>query len=341
MNYRFILALISLLFVFEACQEQPNVNQKVQESPSWYLEPSKNSTVIYGYATSSSLDNAKLNAREDIAKSIKVKIQSSFSLVSKSKETSLSNEVLTQDTQHSISEYTDMILTDVKLKKSVKINDKWFVKMSYTNLPIVQQIKKRFYGVELERMNKDNLLANTNFSKRLKKEFGYIPKYTIFYKNGIFFLNIKRDNFILLNAKIKQFFFVKNNKNIEFKISKKQLKIGDYFNFTINHKNDNFISLIQVDELGKIIVHFDNLQTKKLVYPNPKIYEGLQAGILNNKNEAIEMYLAVSCKEKNNFTVFDQVSFKYNSNEEAYRFPNLYNLIDKCDYSSLVTRTTR
>ncbi len=344
MNYKIVklFTLILLLLSFQGCKEQVKVENKVQEVPNWYLKNSFNSTTIYGYGSSNILENAKSNAREDIAKSIKVKIQSSLSMTTSTNKSSKSNnEYFEQQTQHSISEYTDMILTDIKIDKYIQINDNWYVRMSYINLPTIQQIKKTFNATNLKEMNKSNPLVYSNFSKNLKVSFGYIPNYSIFYKNGIFFINIQNHNFILSNADIKQFLFSVNNKSIELLSSKQQLKNGDYFHFNINHLDDNYISLIQIDEVGKIIVHFDNLKAKQITYPNLEVFEGLQAGIINNKDTVVEMYLAISCKEKNNFTVFEQIGLNFNTNQDALRFPNLYNLINKCDYSSSLLRTIK
>jgi len=337
-----LFTLLLLLLFFQGCKEQVKVKNEIQIVPNWYLKNSLNSTIIYGYGSSKILENAKSKAREDIAKIIKVKIQSSFSMTTSANKSSKSNnENFTQQTQSSISEYTDMILTNIKIDKYIQVRDTWFVRMSYINLSTIHQIKKTFTATKLKEMDKSNPLINCNFSKSLKVSLGYIPSYSLFFKNGLFFLNIKEYNFILLDNDIKKFFFSKSNANIKLTSSKKQLKIGDYFHFKIINTKNDYVSLIQIDEEGKIIVHFDNLTAKNMTYPNLTMFEGLQAGILNNNNTAVEMYLAVSCKEKNNFTIFEQVGLNFNENKDAIRFPNLYNTIRKCDYSSIVIRTNR
>ncbi len=318
------------------------MKNQAQKTPSWYLKNSSNSTIIYGYGSSNILEDAKSKAREDIAKSIKVKIQSSLSMTTKSKKSlQSSNEIFTQQTEHSIAEYTNIILTDIKIDKYIQIDNDWFVRMSYTNLPIIQQIGKTFSSIKLKEMNKTNPLINCSFSENLKISLGYIPNYTIFFKNDLFFVNIQKYNFILSNNDIRKFFFLTSSGNIKIHSSKKQLKDGDYFHFDITHTNEGYISLIQIDEEGKIIVHFDNLTAQKIIYPNLEMFEGLQAGILNNKDTAVEMYLAVSCKEKSNFAIYEQVGLNYNNNSDAIRFPHLYNSIEKCDYSSIIIRTDK
>lgn len=344
MNYKIIklFTVFFLLLSFQGCKEQVKVENQVQKTPNWYLENSSSSTIIYGYGSSNTIEDAKSKAREDIAKTIKVKIQSSLSMTTKTKKSSKFNsEDFTQQTQHSIDEYTNMILTNIKMNKHIQVNNTWFVRMSYTNLPIIQQIKKTFTSTKIKEMPESNPLINSNFSKNLKVSFGYSPNYTIFFKNDLFFLNIQNHNFILSINDIKKFFFSINNPNIKLISSKKQLKSGDYFHFDITHSNNGYISLIQIDEEGKIIVHLDNLTAKNIIYPNLEMFEGLQAGILNNKDTAVEMYLAVSCKEKTNFAIFEQIGLDFNKNIDALRFPNLYNLINKCNYSSLIMRTDR
>ncbi len=344
MNYKFIQLLITLLllFSFQGCEKYLSVENKIQETPSWYLKNSSNSTTIYGYASSATLNNAKSNAREDIAKSIRVKIQSSLSISTLSNNSSeLNEEEFSQQTKHSISEYTNTILTGIRLDKYTQIDKTWFVRMSYINLSTIQQIKKKFALTKLKVMNSNNPLISSTFSKNLKVSFGYIPNYTIFYKNGLFFLNIQKHNFILKDTDIKQFFFSKGDETIQLNTSSKYMKDGDFFHFSITNKNDNFISLIQIDEVGKVVVHFNNLKTKQIIYPNLKLFEGLQVGIINDKDSAVEMYLAISCKEENNFAIFEQVGLNFNKRKDALRFPNLYNLINKCNYSSLIINTSK
>lgn len=340
MSYKLLIVFL-LILSFQGCKEEPKVSN-FQKLPSWYFKNSSDSTTIYGYGSSNTLKKAKSNAREDIAKSIKVKINSSLTMTSMSEKSSmLHKELFSQQTKHSISEYTDMILSDIKVDKYIQVNNIWYVRMSYINLPIVEQIKKTFDSKKLVKMKKHNPLVNCNFSKNLKVSFGYIPNYTIFFKDAIFFINIQNNNFILSNSDIKQFFFSKLNDNIKLYTKNKHLKEGDYFHFSITHTNDNYVSLIQIDELGKIIVHFDNLKAKQITYPNLELFEGLQSGITNNQNSAVEMYLAISCKEKNNFAIFEQVGLNFNEKQNATRFPNLYNLINSCEYSSLIIRTTK
>ena len=58
------------------------------------------------------------------------------------------------------------------------------------------------------------------------------------------------------------------------------------------------MSLIQVDEEGRIIVHIDNKKIKKnnnLVYPNLQIYNGLEAGIVNMSSNIQEEYILAVC----------------------------------------------
>lgn len=345
MNYKIIKLFVAslLLVAFQGCINQPQSKKSIKEIPTWFLQNSSNSTTIYGYGSSKTLEEAKSIAREDISKSIKVKIKSSLTMTSRSEKSSeLKREKFTQQTHHSISEYTQMILTDIKIDKYVQVNNTWYVRMSYLNLPIIEQIKKTFNDITLNKMDGTNPLVYSSFSKNLKASFGYIPNYSIFSKNGIFFVDIQNHNFILLDTDIKQFLLSVSNPNIEIKASKQQLKSGDYFHFNIvNHSNDNYSSLIQIDEVGKVIVHFGNLKAKQITYPNLKMFEGLEAGIVNNKDTAVEMYLVISCREKNNFAIFEQTGLNFNTNKDALRFPNLYKIINKCDYSSSLLRTTK
>ena len=332
MNYKYLIFV--LLFLFVGCSNHSTPQKKV--IPSWYTKSPKNNITIYGYGTSVSLKNAKMQAREEIAKSIRVNVRSEYQTMLESK-----NEVIQKKIKQTISEYTNIVLEDISVDKIEEHDQLWYVRMKYLNLPVVEQIRLAFEKNKLSKMKICNPLYYSEFSKKLKKVFGYTPNYIIFYKNGIFFINMYKHNFILDIKQIHQFFFIHENPDILFHASKENLIAGEYFHFIIDHRKDRYISLLQIDEDGKVIVHFGNVVSDRIIYPNLGMYEGLEAGILNNKDKALEMYIVVSCQDRKNFAKYEEVSLDYMINNDALRFPHLFDELNECEYSSLILKTTK
>ena len=328
---------MSMLLV--GCVNTPYVEKKQVRVPAWYLNLSEQQYEIIGYGSGNTLESAKTVARNDIAKSLVVHIQSEFKV-----DVESTKETLRRYTESHIHEYTNIVLTDANLIHSKQIDDIFYVALSYKNLPLGKKVKKEFTGMMLQKMKQNSLYYNSFFSTTLQSLFGYIPDYDLFFKNGLYYLHIEDKLFALKGNELRLFFFEKQSQKVSIKASSKRLSANDFFHFDIAVKAAGYLNLLQVDEEGRVIVHVDNLAVKaneRSTYPDLKLYDGLQAGIINNAEQISEQYMAVLCKKRLDFSLFEHASQSFNANDEAMRYPELGKMIGECYYASSVVKTIK
>ncbi len=331
MPYKIFSAFL-LALLFFGCANTP-------KPPSWYLTPSKSSSKIFGYGSGASLEIAKNRAREDIATSLNVHIKSEFTINAQRDINSTK-----QDIKSSLHSYSEVVLSQIKLLHSEHLDDMYYVALMYENLPLAQKVYQSLKATRLQKMPQEHFYAQTLFSKSLKKLFGYTPKYELFFKDSLYFLHIAAKVFPLKESDLKYFFFEKESEDISLEASSKRLHVSNYFHFTLQNSKAGFVSLLEVDEEGRVIVHLDNqkmpIKSTKL-YPDSELYEGLQAGIVNHKERVNEQFIALLCHKKVDLTLFENASQSFNENKQAMRYSELSKIIDGCEYTSVILKIIR
>lgn len=351
---KFFIFSVSLLFTMGCTtttttlkQDMPDKKtlniQAINSAPNWYFKIPLNQYEIIGYGSGLSIEEAKANARNDISKSILVHIKSEsnfkHTVIEKNKDFN-QTKIMTSN----IHEYTNIVLAESKMIKYQKTDNKFYVALSYVNLPLDEKIFKNFKNYKLKHINQKSIYKYSLFSEMLKSKFGYTPSYDLIFKNGIYYLNLGNKLFVMQNSDLKLFFFNYSNPDIDFKVSSNNLKTNDFFHFNISSAKNGYMSLIQVDEEGRIIVHIDNQKINKvhdLTYPDLKIYKGLEAGIVDMSNNIQEEYILTVCSEKINLSLFEHIDLSYNTNSKALRYPKLDALISSCDYSAIILKIKR
>ncbi|RLA71265.1 MAG: hypothetical protein DRG24_05695, partial [Epsilonproteobacteria bacterium] len=326
LNFKYSLLFI-LLIILVGCVNTTSVVTKQVNIPVWYLNILEQQHEIIGYGSGNSLEVAKTVARNEIAKSLVVYIQSEFTV-----DVKVTEKTLTRHSESHITEYTNIVLTDAKVLRSKQVDHTFYVALSYENLPLGQKIKKIFSATTLPKMKQHSLYQNAFFSTTLQSLFGYKPAYELFFKNGLYYLHMEHETFVLKESELRLFFFEKQSEHVSIKVSSKQLKTNDFFHFNIAANEAGYLSLLQVDEEGRVIVHMDNLEFKaneKVIYPDLKFYDGLQAGIVNSAEQISEQYMALLCKKRIDFSLFEHASQSFNKNSEAMRYPELGKMIDE------------
>jgi len=108
-------------------------------TPSWFgaIKP-QNGYEIVGFGEGVSLDEAKTNARADIAKQISVKISSEIKI-----NKQISNEKYTKNSSSNLSENVSASLSEIKELQSEKENNLWFVALVYDNLSTTTKLAIR------------------------------------------------------------------------------------------------------------------------------------------------------------------------------------------------------
>ena len=339
MVLKYILAF-TIIALFSGCAGTPSADTGQQSAPpSWYTHLPVRQYEIIGYGSGASLEAAKTEARSDIAKSLVVRIRSEFRA-----DTTATKELLKQNVELHIDEYTDVVLTDAKVIRSKQVSGIFYVALLYENLPLELKIKKAFNGMALPEMPQNSLYRYAFFSKTLKSQFGYIPAYSLFFKNGLYYLHMEEKVFALKKSDLRLFFFEKQSPEVSLAASSKHLHTDDFFHFNIAAKRAGYLSLLQVDEEGRVIVHIDNSAVKgnkNIVYPDLRLYDGLQAGIVNRADKISEQYVAALCSDRIDLGLFEHASRSFTESAEAIRYPQLNKMIGNCFYASTVLQTVR
>ena len=321
------VVLIVLTLFFTACQK--NV---VQSKPEWYLNiQNKNDDVLIGYGYGKNLEVAKAKANSDIAKRMRVEISSHMSIKQKDGAKS--------EVDSKILESSLAVLYDVKVLKQTVLNNNVFVALEYNTKPIIEQMVNATDPKQVTKMDKNNPYFYTQFSKELASVYGFVPNYSVKFVDGVYKVGFASKNFMLKDEDVKKFQFEKSDQDIKITMSKTIKSHEPYFvKIDIVHKG--YLHLFEYQNNGKIM-HLINNELKEprtLIYPDPKSFNGIETRLSNVDIQESESYLALLCSQSTPIDFFDTITHKYNYNDKAYRFTELYPSINSCKFSSVIVK---
>jgi hypothetical protein len=324
-----------LLLVLAGCTDGP-VPEQNAGTPSWYLNLPRQRETVIGYGEGASWQEAKAAARAEIARTLRVRVESDFASAME-----VQGEAFERRLSSRVREYTDVALSGVRTVRKARTGGRYYVALAYDNLPLIEKVERRFRGKKLPRMKPGSLYWDAFFSRRLETVFGYRPEYTLFVKNGLYYLSIGGESFIMTQNELRLFFFEKRSAVLKVTPSARRLHPGKFFRFELAAGADGYLDFFEVDEAGRVVVHLENLPVKagmEKVYPDPHLYRGLEAGIVTRAAHVQEMFLAALCPEHKDLSVFDTVTTAFDRNEDAIRYPALRGLLRDCETASVVLR---
>jgi len=307
--------------------------------PTWFysLKPNKELSQVIGYGQAKNLEEAKIKAREDIAKQIKTIIASTST-----QTTSLSNNSLYNIYNKKINEKTVEMLQDIKLlKKHINEDKEVFVALGYENIPFLSRlIKKLDLSKCSEKQN--SYLKNTILLTSINSMTSCSPNIQLQRKDKLWYLIHKNSIQELPIEFFEELYTSVENRNINLKSSKKVLKDGDEFYFKITPKEDGYISLLTVYEDGTVTVLLPNVkveENKITQLPNESYGAVLEAGLINKNQPTHDLYVAIYSKKRLNLSRFEQASSDLSNDEDSKKFDELINKLDAYEFSTLLLRT--
>ena len=323
------------------------------QQPKWFGNLPQEHNMIIGYGSGETREEAFVKARSEIAASINVKVSSEYDQMQR-----LHNEEFTNEITNKIKEEVDVQLTGVKSLRTAVMDGQHFVALSFDGRSLNVKIRSRLpQDVKLRSLDLKSPYAHTLFASDLRdtvfSDMGYIPDYDIVWNNGAYRLIINNQEFILSSKDIQKFLITQNSEALSIEIMLhttsgykriNKIKQGMYFHLNVKHASSGYLTLLSIDEEGKVSVMYENryVETEKIdTYPDLDDYEGLMTEVLNNQETAIESYMAILCKSRQRFMQFEEMSEQINTNTDALRFPALYKMIDRCDFASVVLKTRR
>ena len=305
--------------------------QLLSSEPDWFYNISHKDFEIIGYGVGQTRKEAKQNARIEIANSISVQVQSSFS-----SQNRLENGKYNKNMKQNISEKSFATLDNLEIIKSEYRDKNYFIAIKYLNLSFIKYLKYKLQNQKLKKED-NRYLQKTLFLQELKQEFGFYPKIEI-YRD---ILTIGNLSFKISQQILGKLLISVDNQNIYLKIPKK-LKNGELYFIQIQTKKKGFLTLIQIYENGETSLLFANKKVSKdmiLEYPNSENFDGIEAYLNIGTLKTQDLTMAILCKEKRNFEYLDSVSIYKEKFAKVYG--NLFNLINYCDVVSKVLEIRR
>jgi len=307
----FLTVLLFLFFV--GCQNTPT-------TPQWF--ENRNLAIkehqIVGYGVGNSQEEAKSKSLQDIASQIKVKVSSDFN-----KEASISKDGLDSQMSYKSSQSIEEDLEFVKVFKSEKIGEKFFVASKYSLLSRVDRFVSEINSLNCSAF-KNSFLKQTSVAQKIleskKCEVNFSLTKDIQNK-----VALKSENKIISlgSNEIKELFF--NSKSSDFYISlnpdKQSFKNEEEFLISVKPDKKGFLSLFVIDEQGKIFTLINNLLVKKtsmITYPPNGLFKYYSYIPKDVKKDSIQdLYIAVVSEEKLNKSFKNIGSETDNSQVEA------------------------
>jgi len=327
-----LLFFVSLIFL--ACN---NTQPKPNTSPNWYknqeLKTSQKYEII-GYGEGISFENAKAKAKESIAQSLQSKVNSSFESAIKD-----SNGVVDEKSESKLKITTQLNLQNLKTIKKERVVDKFFVALKYENLDLSHKIKYSLNSQCLDE-NVDSYMKKTLLFKTITAGIGCKLNIKLDRQNGAWYLKYKEKQFLLSDDELEELFVSVNNDNLSIKANKKVLVNGDSFYFNIDSKEDGYITLVSVYENGIVSLLKDSQKiSSSIQIPSKEDENYFEAGVLNEGEDTYDLYVAIFSKKPLDMSRFEQADEEFVTNEVAYKFDELLELLNKHRYSSLLLRT--
>jgi hypothetical protein len=301
------------------------------EQPEWFFELSKNNYEIIGYGQGDKLARAKKEALSDISQMLKVKVQSSFS----SKER-LHNNEFDSDVKQNLETSSTAILTGARVTKSYQNDGIWYVAVVYDTSSLGMKFKRAMQNNKL--INEPpNYLTETSLVNEINSEIGATLRFSLLRENSLWKLKYKNIKYSLMENDLVKLFRFAVGKNINLKLNKKIFYPNDNMMFSIQSQQKGYISMLYVENDGKVGVLFANKKSKDtLSYPEKG--SGEELIILNPHKKVLhEMYLATWSQQKIDLSAFEDVQGDY-LDVSNYKFNTLVQILDEVDYSSAVVK---
>jgi hypothetical protein len=265
-------------------------------APKWFVQDKVN---IYVYSYGNSIKEAKLKAKKKLE--VKLNISS-------------------------------IDINDFEIVKDELFELKYFIKSKYVAEDIYTQIQKKLKTFAFKIEDQDNVfLKNTEFFKKLNKEFGYYPNIELV-DNNIYFDNTK---FIIKKHELKDFISVFNDDNISIGI-KDEIETKEKFFIKITSNYNGFITLAQINN-GSLKLLLKNKKIKKsIIFPNFKISDGYTLSLNSNQMQSNITTIVSICDEKKDLSNYNMY---FDDNiDKVFEFRDFINEMKNCKISTKTTR---
>lgn len=294
-------------------------------TPQWFFNLKPEQNQIIGYGTSTKLEDAKKNAKNEVATSIHSKIDSYMNM-----ERSTQGDKITKKFKKSITVTTNIDLENLQIIKSDFINNKWFIAAAYDLSSFSLQMKKKLENLELKNEKQNKYLTNTTLIKELNDIIGKTLDYNIYVKDDIWWIAYKNQALKIPQKRYAELFTFIDSENLKIKANKTVYKSNEDIRFKIQSKTKGYVSLFYLNEFGNVGKIFQNKAIEdQLIYPTQS---RLTVKSIDKKYRKF-LLAAVFTKDKVNFNKILEVQ---ENRLQNVNFPHLLDIFEKYDFTTVV-----
>jgi len=328
------------LFFYQDIGQNRNVLHQV---PEWYQSQDiRNNAKIFeiiGFGDGVSFEEARMKARNDIAKQIKIMHKSNFSIDEKLKSNDKEQDYSLR-LHKNITEQTSVELDDIIQIKSEYRDNHLYVALKYIHLPTAQKIKYKLYlsgEYNCNNKNESKYLSKTTLMKNLKKIIGCEPNFEIVYKNSNWYINIEQILTLIPSYEFINLWAGYSDHAIKVKSTKNLLKKGETFHLKIDAYKQGYLSLFDIYHTGQTVLLLKNQKIHKrthLIYPDINKYEGLEADIPQNHIDSKDLYISILCSGKKDLSRYEPIDNKHLASKHSFYFGYLLEDMKGCNVAS-------
>ena len=310
------------------------------DAPTWFgsLQNSADYEII-GYGEGVTLDEAKSNAKSDIAKAIRSNIKSSFTA-----QTSVDNSTVNHNAQSNISETSNLTITDAELKKSEQNNGRFYVALRYENLPLSTKLAKR--GGQSLCGKSNAYLAQTSTALKLSSDLNCSVSVDITRENDGWYLGHGEHRNIMNKADLRELMIETSTGALRLKSNHTLVNEDEAYTLNLDGlPASGYLSLFDVYDDGRVVLMENNINLaskskKAFLYPDD-IREDFQlsGGVLEAGNDALDLYVVLVSSEPLKLSSFIPMGQKVEKGERAFAVDRLLALMQNNSFATTVVTT--
>ena len=306
--------------------------------PEWFRKLSHKDYEIIGYGSSKNLEEARTMAKKEIANSIQTQIISENIF-----ETSEINSVVNEKVNLYLEAKTNVVLSDLKTVKEEKKKKEWFVALIYENLSIEMKFADKIFLPERRSENQNRYLSNSPLIQSINEELNCTLDINLKRKNKMWYLAYENVMLPLSPDEFEQLFISSNSDKISLIPSRSSiLTEGDVFSFSVESKQNGYLSIINVYENGECFIIMDNQtinSNNPVIFPDEFSDNELVAGLFIENQATYDLYVALFDKEEINVSRIQAAGEKTESEERHYKFNEVLEMMNEFEFCTVLIRT--
>lgn len=309
------------------------------DTPAWFASFKQGGeNEIIGYGEGVTLDEAKANAKSDIAKTIRTHINSSFK-----EQTSVNNTTVHHKAQSNITETSNLTLTDTQLINSEQNNGRFYVALRYDNLPLHIKLANR--GGKSLCGKSHPYLAQTSIVSSLSSELNCSTTVDITRENNGWYLGAGAHRVLLNEPDFHKLMIETSNAAVHIKTTKNPVHEDESYALQFyGLPSSGFLSLFDVYEDGRVVlmesnINLSRISKKVFQYPDDLRNDIELSGGLLGGEETMDMHVALVSNEPLKLSSFIPMGLSEEKGSRAYAFDHLLMLMKNNTFTTTVVTT--